>query len=525
MSAEKVGERTKRSSFNIILGLLNNFISLVLAFISRKLFIQYIGVEVLGLNGLFTNILSLLSLADLGFGTAMNYSFYKPLAENDREKLAALIWFYKRVYYIIAVAVAVVGVLLVPFLNQITNADGNIQYLELYYLFFLTNTVVSYLFVYKSSIISADQKNYVVNICQIIINIVKIALQIVVILLLKSYIAYLAVMIIATLLNNILISIVANKKYPYIKEKAILSKEERRGIFDNLKSVFLYKISGTLLNSIDSILIANLISLGMVGYYSNYQTIILNLTSVITIIFTSLTASVANMIIKESSEVRYKIFKVMQLMSFFLSAFVAIGVYSLSTDFVSMWLGTEYVLGEDVVIALSFNIFFSTSMQPLWVFREATGLYRRTKYIMLIAAGVNLILSIGFGLLWGLAGIIWATVLAKMSTYFWYEPHLLFKEYFNQNERNYYFSYIKNIAVMIVCAILLKIIFYFMPYIGILWWILKAIICAVIVEGCYVLLYYRTNEFKYIKEKLRGFFLKRKCVQHRNIDIKSEKDD
>ena len=332
-------------------------------------------------------------------------------------------------------------------------------------------------------------------------------------------------MIIATLLNNILISIVANKKYPYIKEKAILSKEERRGIFDNLKSVFLYKISGTLLNSIDSILIANLISLGIVGYYSNYQTIILNLTSIITIIFTSLTASVANMIIKESSEVRYKIFKVMQLMSFFLSAFVAIGVYSLSTDFVSMWLGTEYVLGEDVVIALSFNIFFSTSMQPLWVFREATGLYRRTKYIMLIAAGVNLILSIGFGLLWGLAGIIWATVLAKMSTYFWYEPHLLFKKYFNQNERNYYISYIKNIAVMIVCAILLKIIFYFMPYSGILWWILKAIICAVIVVGSYVLLYYRTNEFKYIKEKLRGFFLKRKCVQHRNIDIKSEKDD
>lgn len=504
-------ERTKNSYKNIVMGLANNFVVLLLSFISRKLFIRYLGVELLGINGLFVNILSILSLADLGFGTAMSFSFYKPLSERDEEKLAALITYYKTVYNIIAAGVASLGILLLPFLKYLVNVEQDIPFLWLYYLIFLTNTVISYLFVYKSSILNAAQKNHLVSTWSIIVNIAKIVMQVIVLILFKNYFVYLFITILSSLGNNLVVSIVAEREFPAIKRKETLGQGDKKEILSSLKAVFLYKISGTLLNSIDSILISVLISTAMVGYYTNYQTIVLNLTQIITIVFTSVTASIGNVIITESQETRHRVFKTMQMISFFLSSLIAICVYCCSEEFIVLWLGQEYVLGKWVVLAITFNLFFSTSMQPLWSFREATGLYKKTKYVMLVAAGLNLIFSVVLGYYLGLAGIILATVMAKASTYFWYEPHILFKEYFGKSEKGYYLEYGFNLMLLTVGIVASIYLTRLLPHAEtFVLWVCKALLCCLVACLLYVIAYGRTEQFRYVVGKAQDIFKRKK---------------
>lgn len=497
--------RTKNSSRNAMVGLINKLIILLLNFIGRKIFINYIGIEYLGINGLFSNILSLLSLADLGFGTAMNYSFYKPLAENDEKRIAALINFYKKVYNFIAIAVLILGLLFIPLLPYIINTDREIEHITLYYLVFLANSVSSYLMVYKSSIINADQKGYIVNKILIIVHIVKTVVQILCALVLRNYLLYILIDVFATLFNNLIVSHKAKKLYPFItKSNECISKKESKIIFENLKSVFVYKISGTLLNSVDSILISSLLGIAIVGYYNNYQMIINNINQIITIIFGSVTASIGNLIITGDTKDRLKVFKSLQLVSFWFSGFLTVCTYNLSASFIYNWLGEEFVLNNLVTLAIAFNVFFSTSMQPLWSYREATGLYKKTKYIMLLAALINLILSFILGKIIGLAGIIFATILSRILTYFWYEPRLLFREYFNASELKYYLSYVRNIVIIIICMIICSKITYYNPIRGWIGWLLNACIITFVVNVIYLILNINTEEFSYLVLRIKS---------------------
>ena len=235
--------RTKKSVLNIGFNFVNQIIMLLLTFISRTVFIHTLGVEYLGINGLFSDVLGLLSMADLGFNTAMVYSFYKPLANNDYRKIAALITFYKKVYNFIAMGVSVCGMLIVPFLKYMVNLDNQIPNLEIIYVLSLLNIVASYLCVYKTSIINADQNGYIVTRISMIMNIGKTIMQIIVLLMFKNYMVYLIVGVVISILNNVIASKKAEKLYPFINDKVFLKKSERKEIFSNLKAVFLYKVS------------------------------------------------------------------------------------------------------------------------------------------------------------------------------------------------------------------------------------------------------------------------------------------
>ncbi len=496
--------RTLSSTRNIVFGITKNIVVTLLSFISRKLFIQYIGIEFLGINGLFSNILSLLSMADLGFGTAMSFSFYKPLADNDEKKLSALINFYKKIYNIIAVAIAVIGVALLPFLDKLINLETAIPNIEIYYLIFLSNTVISYLFVYKSSILTADQKHFIVDLWAIITNIIKLILQCIFTVIFKNYILFIILNVVFTLINNLIISYQANKHYPYIKKYEPLEKNAQKDIFSNIKSVFIYKLSSSLLNSVDSIVISVFISTVAVGLYSNYVIITSSLSTFINIIFTSLTPSVGNLVVKESYEPRYKVFSLAQSISFWISGFVTISTFILISDFIVLWLGESYTMGTLMAFAVAFNLYFSTTMQPIWMFRAATGLYRKTKYIMLIAAILNLILSVIFAKIWGTAGVILATVVARLSTYFWYEPNILFKEFFNKKVKSYYIAYILNIVLILVLGLLISYLVSYIKIGGILGWIIKALICGIIINAVYIVINIKNGVLKNILERFKG---------------------
>lgn len=495
--------RTKNAITNMTISFFNQFSTLLLSFISRTIFIRVLGIELLGINGLFTDVLSLLSMADLGFNTAMVYSFYKPIAENDTKKIAGLITFYKKVYRIIAIAITVIGLALIPFLTLIVNTPEPIPLLRVYYLFALIGVIISYLFVYKTSIITADQRNYLVTRITIVVNFIKTVIQIIALILFKNYILYLAINLIGNFTNNYIASKKAVTLYPYIEEEIVLDKSDKKGIFENIKSIFLYKLSSLLLNATDNTLISILVGTITVGFYSNYLMITNRVLSIIQIVFGSLTASIGNVIIKENHNKRYEIYKATQSISFIICGIIVTSFSVLINDLIRIWLGDKFVFDNIVVLAITLNMYLSCVLQPLWTYREATGLYVKTKYIMLIASIINLVLSVILGKSFGLAGILFASAIARLTTYFWYEPFLLFKEYFNKSVINFYIPIMTNFTIIAIVIISINVLL--SRFIVDSWTslILKCICCGIITSLIFLLIYSRSEGFEVIVKKIK----------------------
>ena len=509
------GSRTVNASKNVASALINKIITFLLAMVSRKLFILYIGVEYLGINGLFANILTLLSLADLGLGTAMNVSLYKPIAEKDTEKIAGLLGYYKKLYWIIAAGVFVIGIGLLPFLPYLVNLDSDIPHLRVYYVCYILKNVVSYLFVYKSAIIRADQKTYLVNKVDIITSFGCVILQIVSIIFLHSYLVFLLISIAAVVVHNVTLSIIANREYRFIKTKTALSQSEKKGVFSNVSSMFLYKVSGTLLNGTDNILMSVLIGTVYVGFYSNYYDLTKTVESFVALVFTALTASIGNLVATADENRRYETFRTIQLVSFWSCAFITVCLFFLMQDFIELLFGKELMLDGLTVFAIVLNTFFSISMRPVWTFREGTGMYRRIRYVMLCTAVLNLILSVVLGKLIGISGILFATSLSKLSTYFWYEPNILFKEFFHQKAWRYYGPFLQNVLLILLCGAVCAGILSFVRTVSVWNWLLKAAVCTLVVNGIYLLRYHKDPAFL-------DLLLRVKMVLHRSRDERAE---
>lgn len=447
-----IASRTKSSAVNAGYGAIYQVAMVMLNFISRTIFIRTLGADYLGINGLFSDVLSMLCMADMGLNTAMVYSFYKPLAENDTARLAALTTFYQKVYYIIAGTITIAGLGLVPFLGYLVNLEQNIPYLRVFYLFFLANTVVSYLFVYKTSILTADQKNYIVTRYQIIINIIKICMQCIFLIVTKNYFSYLIILVFCTFLNNFLASRKAAELYPCINDTSYkIDENDRKGIFENIKSVFVYKVSTALFIGTDNALISVLIGTTYVGLYSNYVMITNTLTNVVKIFYNAVTASIGNANVTETPERRYSIFNQLSIFNMIVSPTCAICLWLLLSDFIRLWMGNEYVFDNLILCTIVLNFYVSVIQYPVWVHREAVGIFKKTKYIMLIAAVINIILSIILGRWIGIAGIFLGTIIARLTTYFWYEPIVLLSEHMNANP----FKYLGSIGLNAIITVLL----------------------------------------------------------------------
>jgi O-antigen/teichoic acid export membrane protein len=495
--------RTHKTLKNIFYGACCQASSLLLTFIGRTVFIKTLGAEFLGINGLFSDVLTMLSMADLGFNTAMIYSFYKPLAEKDYDKIAALIHFYKKIYNIIAMTVAVIGLLLVPFLQYIVNLDSTMPHLKIYYIFFLANTVISYLFVYKTSIITADQKGYIISKYQMLVNMCRTFFQIISLVVLKNYFIYLFIQVLATFFNNFIASRKANKLYPEIKSTNLeLVNEEKKEIFENLKSIFIYKASSVFMNGTDNTIISILVGTIWVGYYSNYNIVTNAVNLFINIIYSSATASIGNAVITENSSKRYRIFQSMQTISFVLSTFTTVCLSLILSDLIYVWLGSEYVLNNLILISILINFYLSIALRPILAYREATGLYRQTKYIMIIAAIENIVFSIALCKVIGMSGVLLASAISRLTTYFWYEPKLLFSQYFEERVRKYYIVLIKNILVTI--AIILVLTKLFSGLVITSWIILsvKTVIVAFITLIAIIVFYRKSEGFNMLENRV-----------------------
>lgn len=450
--------RSYNSAVNAIVNIVAQFIILLVNFGFRKIFIVAFGENYLGISGLYSNILSVLSLAELGVGSAILYCLYKPVAENDYAHINALMNYYKKLYRIIGAFVAIIGLLVVPFLDYLVNIDADVGNITLYYLLYLANVVASYFLVYKTAILTADQKNFVIKICTAIVQIIQFVILTVIALIFRNFTLYLSLQILFSILTNVVSSFVASKKYPFINGKNQIDVEEKKTIWVNIKAMFAYQIGNVALNHTDNILISLLINTLTVGFYSNYSMVVSAVNTFAALLFASVQASIGNLAAKENSERQYEVFKKLSVISFCITSFATVSFITLFQDFISILYTDHYLLDFSIVIACSANFYMVNILQPIYCYRNTVGLFNQTKCVMIYTAIINIILSIIFGKVWGLFGILFATFISRLATNFWFEPIKLYKHYFNRSAKGYFINQIINaICTFLMVAILLVI--------------------------------------------------------------------
>lgn len=502
--------RTKNSVKNLLTAFAGQGIGFIISFFARIFFIRTLGREYLGLNGLFTNILTILSLAELGVGEAITFSLYKPLANNDTRKCTMLMQVYKKVYNVIGIAILVIGISLTPFLSLIIKDMPDIPYLNLIYVLFVVNTSVSYFFSYKRNLIIADQKRYIATFFRYLAHVVFTFLQIIYLLLFRNYIGYLVIMILATLADNIMVSRKADKMYPYLKskEKITLDEDSKKGIIKNTKAMMMHKIGGVVVNSTDNILLSKFVSLDAVGLYSNYFFITNALNSVASHVFNSVTASVGNMIVLDDKKKQYSIFKDIFFLDFWMFCFISVSLLCLFNPFIELWIGKDYLFGFDVVCIIVINFYFLGMRKAVLTFREASGLFYKDRWKSIAEAVVNLVTSIVLAIHFGTFGVFLGTLISCVTTSLWIEPMVLYKYGFEVKLWEYFKLYIKYLIITTCCCSLTYYLCTFIKFGAIVSFVIKCILCLLIPNVVVLLLFRKTREFVYLKKVLKSFVTK-----------------
>lgn len=452
--------RLENSLKNTIFSVLAQGLTIGFSFVVRYFFIRSLPMDYLGVNGLFTNILSVLSLAELGIGTAIVYSMYKPIAENDEEKIRVLMQLYKKIYCAIGCIVAVVGVLIIPYLDILVKDKPDISGLTLIYLIFLADTSVSYFFSYKRSLISADQREYMLSLNRLGFLGLKSVLQIVVLLVIENYYIYLVIQVICTMFENIVVSYLVDKMYPFLRTKTTqkLSKEERQTIIDNVKALFIYKVATIFLGGIDNIIISARIGVLWVAKYSNYTLVVNSLMNALNMFCASITASIGNFVVKEGRKEQKKLLDKVVFVTFLLFGFSSVCLYGLLNAFIQIYCGEEYLLSSFVVVLVIANFYIMGMMSPMWTFRTTMGLFVFGKWRPVISAIINFVLSVWWAEFWGIEGVVLATIVSRVVTNLWFDPYIIYKKGLGISPITYYAKFIGYSGTLCGVLVLLKVV-------------------------------------------------------------------
>ena len=444
--------RTKNSIKNIIMNFLYNFLNYGLRFASRIVFVKTLAKVYLGVNGLLSNVLGILALTELGIGTAIGYSLYEPLAKNNTKKVRSLMQFYKKAYRIIALVVLVLGLILLPVLPYlIKNGDG-IENLNIIYIIFLLNMAVGYLFSYKRTLVSSDQKNYLIVPFTMSFNIITSVLQIVVLLLFKNYIVYLLMQSVCIVLENIIVNRYIDKKYPYLtsnEEILPIDKTELAIIKTKIKALLLHKVGSYTLSSTDNLIISKLIGIVTVGIYSNYSLIINMISSFIYLLVSNVIASLGNLIASENPKKCFKVFNEMNFICFVLYGISFVCFINLFNPFIELVFGSNYLLTMPVVYIIVINFYLTGLNNVVISIQTASGLYEKDKYVPLIQSAVNLVISIYLGKKIGLAGVFIGTIISTFIPLI-VKPVIVYKNVFKENVTLYFKDFTKQAIVVII---------------------------------------------------------------------------
>lgn len=498
-----MADRDTSSARNVVYVIGKQFFWLLLNFAVKTVFVDVMGKEYLGLNGIFNNIFLLFSFAEFGLGTSMLYSFYEPFARKDRAKCAALYGYYRKLYIKMSFLMLGLGILLIPVLPFIVDIQMPLEQIAWFYLLYIGSSCVSNLYIYKSYVLTADQNQYLVSRIQTVLESICFIVQIAVILGTKSFTAYLLCILAKFVLMGGWYSYELKNKYPYVCEGSyLLDKAQKHVIFQNTKDLFIYKFSKVMINSTDNVIISIMVGTIWVGMYSNYEFVVMGVWGFVTAFFSALSASVGNLVVEQDKEKQYKVYRMVEMMNVWIAGFVAVCLMVLFQDFILLWIGEDYQLGMEIVALIVLNIYLRSMRECTGMFREAAGLFGRFKNITAVTAAMNIILSFLWGHFWGMAGIFAATAVSVLLTYFWYEPYLIHKELFKIPVTGYFLRQFKNIGLTVMITCITYGVCSLFQTISIPVFVCKILICLVLPNLFFLGLFGRKEEFKTVWKKV-----------------------
>ena len=500
--------KTKSSIKNSLISTFQYIILMIIGFVSQKIFINILGIDFLGLNSLLTNIMSLLGIAELGIGSAIIYNLYKPIVNKDYKTINSLMHFYKKAYHVIAIIIFITGFIFMPFISFFVDADGiniNIYYA---YILFLFDIVASYFLSYKRSILYADQKNYIVNIIHIISVTLLNVFQLLFLYLTKDYYTYLIFKIIFRVVENCTITLYVNRKYKDIlsSKAEILDKDIYNDIVKKVKALFFHKIAGFVVNGTDNIVISCFLGLTVVGLYSNYYLVIYAVSTLFGEAFNALTPSIGHLLVENDKHKNYEVFKKIRFMNFIIACFSSVILMLIMENFVTIWLGKDYLLSTVTLIVLVFNLYQKMMRNTYLSFKNAAGIFYEDRYMPILESITNIIVSVILVIIIGLPGVFLGTIISGLWLWLYSYPKYVYEVLFDRKKINYYketFSYILLFSIILIISILLAKVYSFN---NIYLEILKNTLIAFIIPLIIIFVLFRKNDsYKYYKDMLKKY--------------------
>ena len=499
--------RTKRFLQNLVTSAGGQFLSILLQFAGRTVFIYTLGAQYLGISGLFTNIISVLNVTELGLGAAIVYSLYEPLANNDKKKTASVMQLLRKAYFFVGLFILIAGIILIPFLPYIMKKTTDLVNIPFVFMLYVMQSVSSYWFyAYKSLIFKADQKSYMTNLITYLANIIGVIVQILILLTTKSFILYTVTGISINIFGNFMIAGKVDKHYPYLKEKAEpLPKEEQKEIFKSVVGTSVYKVNAVIVRSTDNIIISAFISTIAVGFYDNYRMITNTLVTFAKMLFGSATAGIGNFVIKEDRKQSEFLFRVMSVMAFWVYGFCTICLWVLINPFISLSWGADYVFGRELVAIIVLDFMMDGFQTISIIYKDACGLFWQGKYRPVATAVLNLMISLALVKNMGIMGVVLGTIISRFLTTWWFEPWLVYHNVFKMSCKNYFIRYV--MACIVVLCNIVVIDFLTVPFSDTTFvnMMVKAVFCFLVPNLTAVLILHRTPEFQYLRDMVMRF--------------------
>ncbi|MBO5564793.1 MAG: polysaccharide biosynthesis protein [Lachnospiraceae bacterium] len=499
---KKVG-RVVYAERNIFFGYVGQIATAILSFYLRRIFILHLSETLLGINSIYTNVLSILSMAELGIGTALNYSLYAPLAEGNREKIKGYLDMYRKAYRVIAIVVAVLGLCFVPFLRYLIKGPEGVSLRELtiYYLIFLFNTVTTYLVSYKYSLVNAEQKNYIQTNILTITKIITVFFQIIVLITIGNFLAYLLTDSAIQLIQKIFVSRYLDKKYPIFTEREFveLSGEEKSAVWSKTKALLLHRIGDVMRLQTDALVISSLIQVTVAGFVDNYNMVINAVSNMVNVVFNSVISGFGNLVAVESKERQKEVFQAYRFFGAWVYGLSATGFLILLTPLIKLWLGEYWTLPSFVVSLITVDFFFKGDRIINSNFKTAAGVFEEDKYLALIQGVVNLVISVVLAMKIGLPGVFIGTVISGLIANIT-KPFIIYHTIFKENVISYFADTLRYGLATAVSAFLCKgLSRILMPTVTIYSFLMMLLIVTAVFNGIFYMLFRNRAEFAYLK--------------------------
>lgn len=504
-----MADKLKNVQRNIVFGFINKIVTLFFPFAVRSIIISKLGMDYVGLNSLFSSILQVLSLAELGFGSAIVFSMYKPIAYHDKSKIGALLNLYRNTYRVIGLVILVIGVMVIPFLKSLISggypSDVNITIL---YLIYLLNTVSSYfLFAYKQSLLLANQRVDIDTNIVTIANIIMYILQIVCLLLTSNYYLYIIWLPISTIFINIIRNKIVMKMFPDVTCVGSVTLEEKRDIFKRVFGLMLTRICQVCRNSFDSIIISAFLGLEVLGKYQNYYYIMGTIVGFLGIVTSSIVASIGNDVVTKNNHDNYNRCKIFMSGYNFLASWCTVCLLCLYQPFMNLWVSKKNMLPFELVVFMCMYFYCLKMGDVVAVYKEATGIFWEDRLRPVVESIANLVLNVLLVKWLGVEGVVLSTVISITLINIPWSTHILFKVYFKQSEANYLLKMIVNtIKLVVVCVATIIILQLFNLGNDIMSFIVMVVLCSMIPIPLLFMLNYKDNDFKSFLNIVKNIF-------------------